>query len=125
MTMINEKSKRIFIVDDDPYWNELLKGILHGLGYFNVLSFESGEACLEQLEHQPEIIFLDYKMKNSDGITTLKNIKDRKKNLFVVFTTSMEDVDVAVNAMKNGSFDFFPENKRKRTGGKKHPAQHT
>ena len=75
--------------------------------YFNVLSFESGEACLESLDHQPEIVFLDYKMKNSDRIATLKNIKNHNKDLFVIFTTSTENVDVAVNAMKHGSFDFF------------------
>ncbi len=108
--MINEKSKRIFIVDDDPYWRELLKGILHSLGYYNVFCFESGEACLDGLEHQPEIIFLDYEMKNSNGIATLRNIKDRKEDLVVIFTTSVEDVDVAVKAMKLGSFDFFQKN---------------
>ena len=41
--MPNLKSKRIYIVDDDPFWSELLKGILHSIGYFNVLSFDSGE----------------------------------------------------------------------------------
>jgi DNA-binding NtrC family response regulator len=105
--MINEKSNRIFIVDDDPYWSELLKGILHSLGYYNVLCFESGEACLEGLEHQPGIIFLDYQMKNSNGIATLRNIKDKNEGLIVIFTTSVEDIDVAVKAMKLGSFDFF------------------
>ena len=105
--MPNLKSKRIYIVDDDPFWSELLKGILHSIGYLNVLSFDSGESCLDHLGHQPEIIFLDYKMKNSDGIETLKKLKERNKDLFVVFTTSMEDIDVAVKAMKLGSFDFF------------------
>ena len=64
-------------------------------------------SCLDHLGHQPEIIFLDYKMKNSDGIETLKKLKERNKDLFVVFTTSMEDIDVAVKAMKLGSIDFF------------------
>jgi DNA-binding NtrC family response regulator len=107
--MINEKSKRIFIVDDDPYWSELLKGILHSLGYFNVLSFESGEACLDQLGFEPEIIFLDYQMKNTDGITVLKQLREKNPYLYVIFTTSMEELDIAVKAMKLGSFDFFPK----------------
>ena len=105
--MKNEKNEMIFIVDDEPMWIELLKELLESLGYTNIMTFESGTACLENIRENPDIVFLDYQMEDKDGLSTLKGIKDYYTGICVIFTTATEDIAVAVNAMKEGSFDFL------------------
>ena len=105
--MRNQHDKRIYIVDDDPFWIELLKEILEGLGYKNVHGFESGQDCLNNISLQPDIIFLDYQMGETDGLTVLKTVKEFNADICVIFTTGKEDINVAVNAMRHGSFDYL------------------
>lgn len=105
--MKKEELLKIFIVDDDPFWIELLTGLLRELGYTHIEGFESGSACLENLHHNPEVVFLDYQMEEVDGISTLKGIKNYYPGAFVIFTTGMEDLKVAVEAMKFGAFDYL------------------
>ena len=102
-----QPTQKIFIVDDDPFWIELLKEILESLGYQNIHSYESGEDCIANINLQPDIIFLDYQMQKSDGISTLKAIKEYYAGIYVIFTTSKEDINVAVKAMRHGSFDYL------------------
>jgi DNA-binding NtrC family response regulator len=105
--MHTEFTQNIFIVDDDPFWSELLKGKLNALGYRNVTCFESGKSCIANLSLKPDIIFLDYQMTGVDGISTLKGIKHYCPSISVVFTTGTSDIKVAVNAMKCGAFDYL------------------
>jgi DNA-binding NtrC family response regulator len=105
--MKDQNTQKIFIVDDDPFWIELLREILNELGYNNVDGFESGEDCMQNINLQPEVIFLDYQMEKSDGISTLKNIKEFYADICVIFTTAKEDINVAVSAMRHGSFDYL------------------
>jgi DNA-binding NtrC family response regulator len=105
--MRNQLQPRIFIVDDDLFWIEIFTKILKDIGYSNVHVFTSGEACIENLHNHPEIIFLDYQMGNIDGISALKKIRDYYPGVFVIFTTGMEDLKIAVEAMKNGAFDVL------------------
>ncbi len=105
--MKDQNTQKIFIVDDDPFWIELLKEILNDLGYNNIDGFESGEDCMKNINLQPSVIFLDYQMENSDGIATLKSIKEYYADICVIFTTAKEDINVAVNAMRHGSFDYL------------------
>jgi DNA-binding NtrC family response regulator len=105
--MKDQKNLKIFIVDDDPYWIELLKELLHSIGYSNTTGFESGDECMKNINLQPDIIFLDYEMAKGDGISTLKLIKEFYADIYVIFATAKEDINVAVKAMRHGSFDYL------------------
>ena len=102
-----QTNQRIFIVDDDPFWIELLREILEDLGHTNIQGFESGDDCISNIMQHPDIIFLDYQMKKTDGISTLKTIKEYSADICVIFTTGKEDIVVAVKAMRHGSFDYL------------------
>jgi len=99
--------KRIFIVDDDLFWNIKMTQILTDLGCTSVVNFKSGEDCVNNLHLNPIIIFLDFKMKAMDGLEVLRRAKDYFPGIGIVFCTANEELSFAVNAMKSGSSDFL------------------
>jgi len=103
--------KKIFIVDDDPFWNKKMTEALTNLGYSNIISFESGEDCINNLHLNPAIIFLDYQMKAVDGLEVLRRAKQYLPGIDIIFCTAKEDMALAIHAMKSGSFDFLIKHK--------------
>jgi DNA-binding NtrC family response regulator len=99
--------KRIFIVDDDPFWAAMLAAMLQRMGYENIIMFESGTECVKNLHLNPALVFLDYQMDDMDGLEVLKKVREYFPGIGVIFCTAQEDLSVAVNAMKYGSFDYL------------------
>jgi DNA-binding NtrC family response regulator len=99
--------KRIIIVDDDPFWTALLQQVLEDLGYKQMEIYENGHDCIAHLGSDPALIFLDYQMTDLNGLEVLKHIKEFNSCSGVVFCTAHEDLSVAIDAMKHGSFDFL------------------
>jgi DNA-binding NtrC family response regulator len=99
--------KRTFIVDDDPFWTAILKEMLTELGCTDIQTYSSGTDCMNNLDLNPNIIFLDYQMEGMDGIEVLQKIKEYHPGIGVVFCTALEELSVAVNAMEHGSFDYL------------------
>jgi DNA-binding NtrC family response regulator len=102
-----DHNSKLFIVDDDPFWTALLKQILTGLGYNNVTSFENGAGCISNLHLNPAVIFLDYEMKEMNGLEVLKEVMLYNDKTYVVFCSDQREISVAVEAMKKGSFDYL------------------
>jgi DNA-binding NtrC family response regulator len=107
MIYMKSCNKRIFIVDDDPFWTAVLTQQLNELGYTDVSVFNSGADCIKQLHRNPNMVFLDYQMEEMDGLDVLVRIKEYYPGIGVVFCTAHEDLEVAVYAMKSGSFDYL------------------
>lgn len=105
--MKKQNIKRTFIVDDDPFWTAILSEMLTDLGYNNIIAFSNGKDCIENLHLNPNLVFLDYQMEDMNGIEVLQKIKSYYPGIGVVFCTALEDLSVAVNAMKHGSFDYL------------------
>ncbi len=100
-------NKRIFLVDDDPYWTTILHQLLSDLGCTNIHAFSNGTECINNLHLNPSLVFLDYQMEDIDGIEVLKKIKSYYPGIGVIFCTAYEDLSVAVDAMEYGSFDYL------------------
>lgn len=105
--MNNFQHRRIFITDDDPFWSASLCQMLRSLGYNNIIMYASGDECVNHLHLNPALVFLDYKMKDMDGLEVLKNIKSYYPGIEVVFCTAHPELRVAIEAMKNGSSDYL------------------
>jgi DNA-binding NtrC family response regulator len=104
--------KTIFIVDDDPMQASMLQEYLSKYSTFNFHIFNNGEDCLKNLSLDPQIIFLDYNFdlagKNAmDGLDILKEIKAQKPMTEVVMLSGQDRIEVAVNTMKYGAFDYI------------------
>ncbi len=99
--------KRIFIIDDDPFWAATLTKMLKDLGYHNIVKYSNGAECVNNLHLNPGLIFLDYQMEDMDGLEVLQKVKQYYPGIGVIFCTALEDLSVAVDAIKNGSFDYL------------------
>jgi DNA-binding NtrC family response regulator len=99
----------ILVADDDPYVQEILKDRLESLGY-RVLLAGDGARALEFLDRDElRMMFLDVEMPGLKGLQVLKEIRRREKDFPVVIITAFGTIDLAVEAMKEGAFDFIPK----------------
>ena len=98
---------KAFIVDDDPFSTELYKKHLADNGFTSVVCFDNGQDCLNQLTQEPSIIFLDYQMQPLNGLEVLKKIKRFDPDIFIVLISAQLDMQVAINALKYGAFDYI------------------
>jgi DNA-binding NtrC family response regulator len=102
-------SETILVVDDDPYIQEALGDRLESLGY-RVARASDGNQALELIDHQdPQMVFLDIEMPGMKGLDVLREIRAREKDFPVVMITAYGSVDLAVEAMKEGAYDFIPK----------------
>jgi DNA-binding NtrC family response regulator len=106
MTTLDEM---ILVVDDDPYIQEALGDRLESLGY-RVARASDGKQALELIDHQdPQMVFLDIEMPGMKGLDVLREIRTREKDFPVVMITAYGSIDLAVEAMKEGAYDFVPK----------------
>lgn len=97
---------KILIVDDEPLNLDLLEQELVDQGYI-VAKAENGEEALKKVEtFEPALVLLDYMMPGMNGLEVLKEIRARSKNIPVIMITAHGTIDRAVQAMKEGAYDF-------------------
>lgn len=110
--MANQVPARyVFIVDDEPIQNEMLKDFLTERYLYTINVYESGEAALADMHLKPEIVVLDYHLSGTnrdakDGITVLKEIKEQSPETQVIMLSGQDKIEVAVDTMKYGAFDY-------------------
>ncbi|MBU1679324.1 MAG: response regulator, partial [Bacteroidetes bacterium] len=98
---------KILIVDDDKDMRQLLSDILKSEGY-EVRTAESGKKALKEIEViRPEIVLLDIRLPDMNGIEVLKEIKKFDESIIVIMLSAYGDIQNAVDAMKLGAFDYF------------------
>ena len=100
------KKNLLFAVDDDPNQRRILSVLLETRGY-EIMGFDGGEKCLEMLDENPAAVFLDLMMPGIGGMETLKAIKVYREDLPVVMVTSVNEAEMAVQALKLGAFDYI------------------
>ncbi|AUC21111.1 MULTISPECIES: sigma-54 dependent transcriptional regulator [Polaribacter] len=99
--------KEILLVEDDVAFSEMLKQFLKRHKYVVEVSYNIKNA-LQQLEKKNyDLVFTDLRLPDGDGIALLKQIKLSKKATPVVLMTSYAEVSTAVQAMKQGAFDYI------------------
>jgi two-component system, OmpR family, response regulator len=108
--MKNEKIK-LFLVDDDAVFLKLLEIELLDHADFTIETFATGELCIANLSHHPDVIILDYFLNGIDktainGIETLKKIKSENPDLPVIMLSSQDKIEVAVDCMLSGASDY-------------------
>src|SRR4029077_7210632 len=97
----------ILIVDDDPDVQEVLKDRLESLGYRAVPAV-TGRQGLELLDKEnPQMVFLDIELPDMNGLEALKAIRKKQNDVAVVIITAYGSIERAVQAMKDGAYDFI------------------
>ncbi len=109
--MKSEDKIKLFLVDDDAVFLKLLEIEFLENADFYIETYSTGELCIENLSHNPDMIILDYHLDGIDrdamnGIDTLDQIKAFNAEIPVVLLSSQDRIDAAINCMHHGAFDY-------------------
>jgi len=97
----------VLIVDDDVVMQETLSDVLRKRGY-ETFSSGSGSGALSTIKKNViDLILLDMKLPDIDGLEVLKKIKEFDTEILVIMMTAFSDVQTAVSAMKSGAYDYI------------------
>lgn len=98
---------KIFVVEDDPLYGEMLKYHLSLNPDNEVIKYETGAECLKNLHKNPSLISLDYSLPDMSGFDVIKKVKEFNSDIPVVVVSGQEDVATAVRLLKDGAYDYF------------------
>ena len=106
------EKRYVFLVDDEPIQNEMLKDFLTERYTYELKVFETGEEALANMSLNPEIVVLDFHLNAhlqdaKNGVDVLKEIKDKYPETQVIMLSGQDKLDVAVDTMKYGAFDYI------------------
>ncbi|PKP31169.1 MAG: response regulator [Bacteroidetes bacterium HGW-Bacteroidetes-16] len=109
--MTDKNKIRLFLVDDDAVYLKLLEIDFLQHADFSIETFATGELCIENLSHQPDVIILDYLLNGIEksamnGIETLDKIKLFNPDIPVVILSSQDKIEVAVDCMHHLAYDY-------------------
>jgi DNA-binding NtrC family response regulator len=95
----------ILVVDDEALIRFSLTERLKADGY-RVLEAETAADALAKQEDGVDLVLLDYRLPDGDGLSVLKRIKERDPDTLVILLTAYSSVDTAVEAMRHGAYHY-------------------
>jgi len=105
--MTNKNPKKILVVDDEENMRWILTNVLKKAGYRVITADDGKKAVQKVIENDPDIILLDIKMPEMDGIQVLERVRELNPSIPVIIITAFADVKNAVQAMKLGAHDYL------------------
>lgn len=106
-----DKKKYIFLVDDEPIQNEMLKDYLNERFDYECLTFDNGEDAMKKISLNPTIVVLDYHLSAhlpnaKNGLEVLEMVKEVSPTSNVIMLSGQDKIEVAVESMKYGAYDY-------------------
>lgn len=99
---------KVMVVDDSEMTRMIAKKTLKNLGVSDVLEAADGAIALQIFESDPaDVIFSDWNMPNMDGLTLLKEIRQRNPNVPVIMITTEGSKGKVVQAIQEGVSDYL------------------
>ncbi len=108
---MDSKTLKIFVVEDDEWYNRLLVYNLSLNPDYEIQSFTDGKSCLENLHQKPNVITLDYRLPDTKGLDVLKKVKEIDEDIQVILISEQEDIEVVVELLKQGAYDYIVKSK--------------
>lgn len=106
-----ETSFRIFVVEDDEWYQRFLVHHLSLNPDYEIETFSLGKDCINNLDKKPDVITLDYRLPDMKGIEVLKYIKSVHPDIQVIMISEQDDIDVVVELLKYGAYDYIIKTK--------------
>jgi DNA-binding NtrC family response regulator len=102
---------KLFLVDDDVVFLKLLEIEFMEHADFDIETYTTGELCVENLSHKPDVVILDYMLDGVErdvmnGLETLDKIKAFDSKIPVIILSAQDKIDVAINCMHHDAFDY-------------------
>jgi two-component system, OmpR family, response regulator len=109
--MEQQSNRYVFLVDDEPIQNEMLKDYISERFQYKLKTYDNGEDALKDMALDPEIVILDYHLnahmsKAQNGVEILKKIKEVAPATQVVMLSGQDNMEVAIDSMKYGAYDY-------------------
>ncbi|HLB05250.1 MAG TPA: sigma-54 dependent transcriptional regulator [Thermodesulfobacteriota bacterium] len=99
--------EKILVVDDEASTRRLMEQTLRKHGYEVITASSGDEGLRAVMDESPELILLDIQLPGMDGIEVLQKIREINKDIVVIMATAMDDLKVAVKAMRLGAYDYI------------------
>jgi len=100
-------TRKVFILDDDPFCLEMYEKHLLNFGVEQVKRFDDGQDFINGLVEEPDAVLLDHTMEPFNGLEILKKIKRQNPDLVVIYISAQKDMKTAIDALKFGAFDYI------------------
>ena len=104
----------IIITEDDNWYAEFIKHAISLTGDYNIQIVGTAEQLMKKLNTQPDIVTLDFNLPDAKGEKILEQIKIKCPESKVVIISGQEDVQIAVNLLSKGAFDYVVKNDESR-----------
>jgi DNA-binding NtrC family response regulator len=104
---MTEKAFKIFVVEDDEWYNRLLVHTLSLNPDYEIHSFTTGKECIGSLHLAPDVITLDYRLPDTKGLDVLKQIKEINDEIQIILISEQVDIDIVVTLLKLGAYDYI------------------
>ena len=108
----------IVIIEDDVSMTGMLEDFFTGkFPAAQISVFKTGEDALNALFKQPDLVVLDYHLDSMNptamnGLQILARLKERYKDIQVVFLSAQESTEIAANTVKYGAYDYILKNQQ-------------
>ncbi|NLN07793.1 MAG: sigma-54-dependent Fis family transcriptional regulator [Firmicutes bacterium] len=98
---------KVLVIDDDVYVQSFISNVLQGKGFSVTVSSRGSHALSLMQQHHYDLIMLDLKLPDMDGIDVLQKIKTIDADSAVIIITAYGTMEKAVEAMRFGAYDFL------------------
>ena len=99
--------KSVLVIDDDPLIRKTLSSYLSKKG-FEAVAAENGEEGLQKYEeHIPDLVILDIRLPDVDGLEVLGRIREKNPNASIIIMTAYDDMKTTIEAIKLGAFEYL------------------
>ncbi len=102
-----ERPVKIFVVEDNEWYNKLLVYTLSLNPDYEVKSFFTASDFLKCLDESPDIVTLDYRLPDATGLEVLKQIRKENDQIQVILISEQEDIGMVVTLLKMGAYDYI------------------
>jgi DNA-binding NtrC family response regulator len=104
---MTESALKIFVVEDSEWYSRLLVHTLSLNPDYEIKSFHNGKDMLNNLHEEPDIVTLDYRLPDINGLELLKRIRQDSPDTQVILISEQDDINVVVSLLKIGAYDYI------------------
>jgi DNA-binding NtrC family response regulator len=101
------KPFKIFVVEDNEWYNRLLVHTLSLDPDYEIKSFYNGNDFLKSVVECPDIVTLDYRLPDFTGLELLRRIREVNSDVQVILISEQEDINTVVTLLKMGAYDYI------------------
>ncbi|PUZ26478.1 regulator [Chitinophaga parva] len=98
---------KIFIVEDDPWYGEILQYHLGLNPDYEVTLLKTGKECLAQLSKKPDLVTIDFSLPDLNGEELFRKIRATQPHLPVIVISAQDKITTAVSLLKLGVDDYL------------------